>query len=94
VRRHSWEHYCAVQRADTLSWAKYQEKGVEILRISANDVEKFRRVAIPIWFKWAKKSALAREAFAGQLAYLKSYSVSYVTDEMLVDADGKKLTIE
>jgi TRAP-type mannitol/chloroaromatic compound transport system substrate-binding protein len=94
VRRYSWDHYTEIQRADTLAWDKYKEKGVEILRISNADVEKFRRVAIPIWFKWAKMSPIAREAFASQLAYMKSPAVSYVNDSMLVDSDGKKLSLD
>jgi TRAP-type mannitol/chloroaromatic compound transport system substrate-binding protein len=94
VRRYSWEHYDAIQRANTLSWVKYAEKGVEILRISNADVEKFRKVAIPIWFKWAKMTALGRKALASQLAYMKSPAVGYVDDSMLVDAEGRPLSVE
>jgi hypothetical protein len=42
-----------------------------------------------MWFKWAKKDALAREAFASQLAFMRTISVGYVPDAMLVDIDGK-----
>jgi TRAP-type mannitol/chloroaromatic compound transport system substrate-binding protein len=94
VRRYSWAHYGAIQRADTLSWAKYRAKGVEILRLSNADVEKFRKVAIPAWFAWAKKSPLGREAFASQLAYLQSPGVGYVEDAALVDAEGKRLSLD
>jgi TRAP-type C4-dicarboxylate transport system substrate-binding protein len=93
VRRYSWEHYGAIQKANTLVWDKYKAKGVEILRISDADVNKFRRVAIPLWFKWANKTPLGREAFASQLAYMKSPSVDYVDDSMLVDTDGKPLSL-
>jgi TRAP-type mannitol/chloroaromatic compound transport system substrate-binding protein len=93
VRRYSWEHYGAIQKANTLVWDKYKAKGVEILRISDADVDKFRRVAIPTWFKWANKTPLGREAFASQLAYMKSPSVDYVDDSMLVDTDGKPLSL-
>ena len=94
ARRYSWDHYVSIQRANTLSWAKYKDKGVEILRLSEADVAKFRKVAIPIWFKWAKLSPLGREALASQLAYMKSPAVSYVRDDSLVDASGKKLSID
>jgi TRAP-type mannitol/chloroaromatic compound transport system substrate-binding protein len=94
VRRYSWDHYGEIQKANTLSWARYKEKNVEILRISNADVERFRSVAIPIWFKWAKMSPLGREAFASQLAYMTSPAVSYVDDAMLVDSNGKRLTLD
>ena len=64
------------------------------IRLSEEDVQKFRRFAIPMWFKWAKKDPLAREAFASQLAFMKTISVGYIPDSMLVDIDGKtKLTL-
>lgn len=94
ARRYSWEHYASVQKANTLSWAKYSEKRIEIIRLSDADVDKFRKVAIPIWFKWANRSPFAREAFASQLAYMKSPALGYVNDDMLVDASGKKLALE
>jgi len=50
-------------------------------------------LAIPLWFKWARKDPLASEAFAGQLAYMKNPSVGYITDEMLVDPKGNRLTL-
>ena len=94
ARRYSWEHYTAVQKANTLSWAKYREKRIEIIRLTDADVDKFRKIAIPIWFNWAKRSPLAREAFASQLAYMKSPALEYINDAMLVDATGKKLSLE
>ena len=61
---------------------------------SEDDVQKFRRFAIPLWFKWAKKDPLAKEAFASQLAFMRTVNVGYVPDSMLVDVDGKtKLTL-
>jgi len=49
--------------------------------MSNEDVRKFRRLAIPIWFKWAKMDKYSREAFASQLEYMKG--IGYVTDEEL-----------
>ncbi|MGD0675850.1 MAG: TRAP transporter substrate-binding protein DctP [Polyangiaceae bacterium] len=93
VRRYSWDDYAYVQRQNILAWEKYRQKGVEILRLSNEDVDKLRRVAIPLWFKWARKDPLAREAFASQLAYMKNPSVGYLTDEMLVDGNGDRLAL-
>jgi TRAP-type mannitol/chloroaromatic compound transport system substrate-binding protein len=94
TRQHSWDHYAYIQKENIAAWEKYRAKGVQILRLSEADVEKFRRYAIPMWFRWAKRDPLAREAFGSQLAFMKTFSVGYVTDSMLVDTDGKtKLTL-
>ncbi len=92
-RRYSWDHFAHVQKENILAWRKFEEKGVEILDLTDADVEKFRKVAIPLWFKWAKMDPLGREAFASQLEYMKNPSVAYLTDDMLVDANGQKLTL-
>lgn len=63
------------------AWPKYRQAGVEVIRLSNEDVRKFRRLAIPIWFKWAKMDKYSREAFASQLEYMKG--IGYVTDEEL-----------
>jgi TRAP-type mannitol/chloroaromatic compound transport system substrate-binding protein len=93
TRQYSWDHYAYIQKQDLVAWDKFREKGVQVIRLTDADVAKFRKLAIPTWFKWAKKDDLAREAFASQLAYMKSPSVGYVTDAMLVDTDGSKLSL-
>jgi len=94
TRQHSWDQYAYVQKENLAAWDKYKAKGVQIIRLSDTDVQKFRRYAIPMWFTWAKRDALAREAFASQLAFMKTFNVGYITDSMLVDVDGKtKLTL-
>ena len=94
TRQHSWDQYAYIQKANIAAWDKYKEKGVQIIRLSEADIQKFRRHAIPMWFRWAKRDALAREAFASQLAFMKTFNVGYITDSMLVDLDGKtKLTL-
>ena len=94
TRQHSWDQYAYIQKENIAAWDKYKAKGVQILRLSEEDVQKFRRFAIPMWFKWAKKDPLAKDAFASQLAFMKTISVGYIPDSMLVDVDGKtKLTL-
>jgi hypothetical protein len=66
---------------------------VEIVRLTNADIEKLRRTAIPLWFKWARKDPLAREAFASQLDYLKNPTVGYLTNDMLVDPKGTPLVL-
>jgi TRAP-type mannitol/chloroaromatic compound transport system substrate-binding protein len=94
THQHAWDQYALIQKENIAAWEKYKAKGVQIIRLSEEDVQKFRRFAIPMWFKWAKKDPLAREAFASQLAFMKTISVGYVPDSMLVDVDGKtRLTL-
>ena len=94
TRQHSWDHYAYIQKENIAAWEKYKTDGVQVIRLSEEDVQKFRRFAIPLWFKWAKKDPLAKEAFASQLAFMRTVNVGYVPDSMLVDVDGKtKLTL-
>ena len=81
--------YLFEQKANIEAWDKYKAKGVQVIRLSEDDVQKFRRYAIPMWFKWAKTDPLAKEAFASQLAFMKTINVGYIPDSMLVDVDGK-----
>ena len=40
-----------IQKENVSAWDKYKEKGVQIIRLSEADIQKFRRHAIPMWFK-------------------------------------------
>jgi TRAP-type mannitol/chloroaromatic compound transport system substrate-binding protein len=94
TRQHSWDQYAYIQRENIAAWDKFKAQGVQVIRLSEDDVQKFRRHAIPMWFKWAKRDPLAKEAFASQLAFMRTISVGYVPDSLLVDVDGKtKLTL-
>jgi TRAP-type mannitol/chloroaromatic compound transport system substrate-binding protein len=89
TRQHSWDQYAYIQKENIAAWDKYKDKGVQVIRLSEDDIQKFRRHAIPMWFKWAKKDPLAKEAFASQLAFMRTINVGYIPDSMLVDIDGK-----
>jgi TRAP-type mannitol/chloroaromatic compound transport system substrate-binding protein len=94
TRQHSWDQYAYIQKENIAAWDKFKAEGVQVIRLSEDDIQKFRRYAIPMWFRWAKKDPLAKEAFASQLAFMRTISVGYVPDSMLVDIDGKtKLTL-
>jgi TRAP-type mannitol/chloroaromatic compound transport system substrate-binding protein len=93
TRQFSWDHYTLIQKQDLAAWGKFRDKHVEIIRLSDADVAKFRRLALPAWFKWAKKDAFAHDAFASQLEYMKSTSVGYIDDASLVDTDGSRLSL-
>uniref|UniRef100_UPI004072B03D Lactate-binding periplasmic protein TTHA0766,Red fluorescent protein drFP583 n=1 Tax=Discosoma sp. TaxID=86600 RepID=UPI004072B03D len=81
VHEYSWIHYAGIQKANLEAWPKYRQAGVEVIRLGNEDVRKFRRLAIPIWFKWAKMDKYSREAFASQLEYMRG--IGHVTDEEL-----------
>jgi TRAP-type mannitol/chloroaromatic compound transport system substrate-binding protein len=89
TRQHSWDHYAYIQRENIAAWDKFKAAGTQVIRLSEADIEKFRRYAIPMWFRWAKRDPVAKEAFASQLAFMKTFNVGYITDSMLVDIDGK-----
>jgi len=94
TRQHSWDQYAFIQKENIAAWDKFKAQGVQVIRLSEADVEKFRRYAIPMWFEWAKRDPLAKQAFASQLAFMKTINVGYVPDSGLVDIDGKtKLTL-
>jgi TRAP-type mannitol/chloroaromatic compound transport system substrate-binding protein len=94
TRQHSWDQYAYIQKENIAAWEKFKAQKVQVIRLSEDDVQKFRRYAIPMWFTWAKRDPLAKEAFASQLAFMRTISVGYVPDSMLVDIDGKtKLTL-
>ena len=94
TRQHSWDQYAYIQKENIAAWDKFKAQGVQVIRLSEADIEKFRRYAIPMWFEWAKRDPLAKQAFASQLAFMKTINVGYVPDSGLVDIDGKtKLTL-
>ncbi len=50
-------------------------------RLSQEDLETFRRAAIPVWFNWANKDEDARAIFDLQLKYMMNDTVGYITPE-------------
>ena len=58
---------------------KFLAAGSEVSRMGPADVEKFRKAAIPIWFKWAKKDPDATRVFKLHLDYMKNEVLGYVS---------------
>ena len=50
---------------------KFEKAGTEINRLPVEDLEKFQRVAVPIWFKWANKDKDAARIFKLQLEVME-----------------------
>lgn len=88
IQAYSNEHHAAIQKADMEAFPKFIEAGIEINRLGAEDLEKFQRIAVPIWFKWANKDKDAARVFKEQLAIMESPAFGYVTPDMY---KGQKL---
>jgi TRAP-type mannitol/chloroaromatic compound transport system substrate-binding protein len=82
VQVYSNEHHAAIQKADLEAWGKFEKAGVQINRMPAQDLPKFQRVAVPIWFKWANKDKDAARLFKLQLDIMESHTCGYVTPDM------------
>lgn len=81
VRNYSLYHYAGIQKANVVAMKKFIEAGSIVTRLSATDVEKFRRAAIPVWFNWAKKDADATAVFKIHLDYMMNDIMGYVTPD-------------
>lgn len=90
VQVYSNIHHAAIQKADLEAWDKFAKAGTEVNRLPAEDLPKFQRVAVPIWFKWANKDKDAARVFKAQLDLMESPSFGYVTPDMY---KGQKLDL-
>ncbi|MDW5378324.1 TRAP transporter substrate-binding protein DctP [Halomonas sp. HP20-15] len=88
VAAYSREHYESIQAANAEAWPKYKEKGVEIIHLTEDDADRFRKAAIPLWFKWANKDADAARLFKAHLDTMQDPAVALVTEE---DLQGHQL---
>jgi TRAP-type mannitol/chloroaromatic compound transport system substrate-binding protein len=81
VRLYSQHHYLEIQAANIVALEKFKKAGSKVNRLSQQDVEDFRKAAIPVWFDWANKDKDAQDVFKIQLDFMKSELMGYVTDE-------------
>jgi TRAP-type mannitol/chloroaromatic compound transport system substrate-binding protein len=70
VKWHSWDQWSAIHQADLEAYQKFRDKGTEIITLPPAEVDKFRKAAVPLWYKWAKKDEFATRAFKIWLNYL------------------------
>jgi hypothetical protein len=82
VQVYSNVHHAAIQKADMETWAKFEKAGTQVIRMPLEDLPKWQRLAVPIWFKWANKDADAARLFKLQLEVMESPSFGYVTSDM------------
>jgi len=83
VHVYSDMHHAKIQKADLEAWDKFKKAGTEVTRLSADDVEQFTKLAVPLWFEWANKSKGAARLFKIQLDYMMSPQLGYVTPDMI-----------
>ena len=90
VRTFSSLHFTGIQKANVEAWAKYAEAGTTVTRLSEDDVARFRKVAIPLWFEWANKDKDAARVFKLHLEVMQNPSVAYLTPD---DIKGYELKV-
>ena len=81
VKVFSSEHFLGIQKRNVEALAKFKEAGSIVNRMSADDVDQFRKKAIPIWFNWAKKSPEAAEVLKLQIDFMLNDLMGYLTPE-------------
>jgi TRAP-type mannitol/chloroaromatic compound transport system substrate-binding protein len=89
VQVYSTQHLAAIEHADQLAWKKFEEAGIEVTRLSEQDVARFTELAVPLWFAWANKDPISARIFKIQLDYMMSGSLGYVTPELVRGHDLK-----
>ena len=90
VRVLSMQHFTGIQRANIEAWSKFTESGTTVTRLSEEDVLEFRKVAIPLWFKWANKDKDAARVFRLHLEVMQNPGVAYLTPD---DIKGYELDL-
>lgn len=83
VRIYSQHHHVSIERADQAAWAEFDAAGVEVSRLSDEDVIAFTKLAVPRWFAWANRDPDAGRLFRVHLDYMMSGTLGYVTPEMV-----------
>ena len=78
VDGYSREHYCGIQAANAEAWPKYEAAGTKVTRLSEEDASQMRKVAIPLWFKWAKVNEDAAKLFKIHLQVMQDPSIALI----------------
>ena len=56
-------------------------------RLSEEDVEKFRKVSIPLWFDWANRDKGSARVFRLHLAVMQNPAIAYLSPADIKDYD-------
>jgi TRAP-type mannitol/chloroaromatic compound transport system substrate-binding protein len=81
VRVLSVQHFTSIQKANIAAWSKFIEAGTTVNRLSEEDVLRFRKVVIPLWFEWANMDKGAARLFKLHLDVMQNPGVAYLTPD-------------
>jgi TRAP-type mannitol/chloroaromatic compound transport system substrate-binding protein len=88
VQTYSVHHFVTIQKADLAAMEKFLKKGTTVSRLSAEDVTRFRKAAIPVWYEWARKNKDSKRVFELQRDFMLNPYMGYLTPD---DVKGLKL---
>src|SRR3546814_20770921 len=77
VQIYSHHHHASIEAADQAAWAEFDAAGVEVTRLSDEDVRAFTELAVHSWFAWSNRAAASRRVFHTTLEYIKSAPLGY-----------------
>ena len=89
VRAFSYDHYTAHQEANIEAWSKFAKAGVQVTRLSEDDVARFRKIALPLWFKWANRDTDSARVFKLHLDVMLNPAVAYISPDDIKPFDLK-----
>lgn len=89
-RAFSQEHYCGIQKANVAAWPKYAAAGNEVIHLSEEDIVKFKKVAIPLWFQWANKDKDSARVLKIWLEVMKNPSFALLNEK---DIEGMEIKL-
>lgn len=81
VRAFSKEHFEAHQKANIAAWSRFADAGVEVTRLSEDDVARFRKIALPLWFEWANRDPDSARVFKLHLEVMQNPAVAYINSD-------------
>nr|WP_273207358.1 TRAP transporter substrate-binding protein DctP [Marinobacter subterrani] len=81
VRNYSQKHYLTIQKRNIEAMKKFVADGDTVTRLGQDDLEKFRKAAIPIWFNWASKDEDAKAILDIQIKYMMNPTMGYITED-------------
>lgn len=90
AKAYSLEHYTKIQAANKDAWKKLEEAGTTVTRLTEEDAQRMREIAIPLWYKWANKDKDAARMFKAHLDVMMSPAVAIITPD---DIAGQTLNL-
>lgn len=89
VRAFSVEHFTAHQKANIAAWAQFAAAGVDVTRLSEEDVDRFRKIALPLWFEWANRDPDSARVFKLHLDVMLNPAVAYISPDDIKEFELK-----